>query len=766
MRIISLLVFLIPFLSYSQNIDFADNNFKAKLIEKGVDVNNDGEVSESEALAIDSLSISSTWNSTTKIQNLDGLEFFTNLSFLNFSGNEVGRFDTSIVLPLLTDLRCNDNLLIELNIGNLPQLINLNCSDNDISFLHIENHNNLRGIDCQQNNVSSIIFKDLPKFEGGFISGGDIHFAELNNLPSLTSFHVSKIKMDTLTLTDFPKLNSLGLSTDLKALVLENIPNLEYLICVGLETDFFSINELTKLESLELPFSKIKHLNIKNGQILDELYLDQSCCIEYLCVNDFEIARYKLMMSEEGFETVINSYCTFEPGGETNLLKGTAYYNDSFDNCNTEGISIQNAQYHIKDDLQEGLFIGDETGFYSLKVKEGNYQIKPDFQNFDAFNITPSLLDVEFPGLDSIIQQDFCVVPNSAIRDLEISILPLTQASPGFETQYKVIYRNIGSTEISGKVKLFYPSNRMSFQNSLPTENIILSSEIQWNYENLKPFESRSIVATFSVNTPMDEPPVNGGDQLGMKAQILPLDLDFNRDDNLACFNQQVVNSFDPNDKICLEGKTVSKQTIGNFVHYLIRFENTGTANARNVIVKDSIDQSVFDFSSLRIIDRSHDLLLKTKSPNVVEFVFNNINLPFEENNTGYVSFKIKTLSTLNIGDVLENSAEIYFDFNFPIITNTATTVIENLSLIGEASGEIDLKFYPNPILNSVSVLASETINSIEIFNLNGQIVDKYVFIDSSKMVEINIQHLLSGYYVFKICTEDGQKLIRKLIKS
>ncbi len=63
--------------------------------------------------------------------------------------------------------------------------------------------------------------------------------------------------------------------------------------------------------------------------------------------------------------------------------------------------------------------------------------------------------------------------------------------------------------------------------------------------------------------------------------------------------NQTVVNSFDPNDKTCLEGATIPPSAVGKYVHYMIRFENKGTAEAQNVVVKDMIDTENLILSSL-----------------------------------------------------------------------------------------------------------------------------------------------------------------------
>ena len=146
--------------------------------------------------------------------------------------------------------------------------------------------------------------------------------------------------------------------------------------------------------------------------------------------------------------------------------------------------------------------------------------------------------------------------------------------------------------------------------------------------------------------------------------------------------NQTVVNSFDPNDKTCLEGDIVTPDLIGEYVNYVIRFENTGTYPAENIVVKDIIDLSKFDISTLIPIKASHSYGTKISDGNKVEFIFEKINLPFDNaNNDGYIAFKIKTLSTLVVGDSFANEASIYFDYNFPIVTNKATSTFKSLAV-------------------------------------------------------------------------------------
>jgi hypothetical protein len=107
---------------------------------------------------------------------------------------------------------------------------------------------------------------------------------------------------------------------------------------------------------------------------------------------------------------------------------------------------------------------------------------------------------------------------------------------------------------------------------------------------------------------------------------------------------------------------------VGKYVHYKVRFENTGTANAQNIVVNDMIDADKFDVDSLIPLDGSHAFVTRIKG-NKVEFLFEGINLPFDDiNNDGYLVFKIKAKPTLVLGDTFSSTASIYFDYNFPVV--------------------------------------------------------------------------------------------------
>jgi uncharacterized repeat protein (TIGR01451 family) len=263
------------------------------------------------------------------------------------------------------------------------------------------------------------------------------------------------------------------------------------------------------------------------------------------------------------------------------------------------------------------------------------------------------------------------------------------------------------------------------------------------------------------VNSPVDVPPVNSGTVLNFTASIegsLPDELP---GDNAIALTQIASNSFDPNDKTCLEGNTITPEMVGKEVHYLIRFENTGTANAENIVVKDMIDTTKFDINSLIPIDGSHPFETRISNTNKVEFIFENINLPFDDaNNDGYVAFKIKTKPTLVLGDTFSNTASIYFDYNFPIITNTATTAVALLAN-QDFSFEDYFKIYPNPVNHVLNIDMKQAIEvtSINIYNTLGQIV--LIIPNAQQKKSVDVSSLKTGNYVLKINSDKGTSNVK-----
>ncbi|HEY0090973.1 MAG TPA: T9SS type A sorting domain-containing protein, partial [Flavobacterium sp.] len=413
-------------------------------------------------------------------------------------------------------------------------------------------------------------------------------------------------------------------------------------------------------------------------------------------------------------------------------------------------------RYNITNGSATSTIISNSSGDYRIDVSSGNHTITPIFENPGYFNVTPATLNLSFPSQTSPQSQNFCLSANGPHQDLQIVIFPISPARPGFDADYKIIYDNAGTITQSGEVVLTYEGAKSEFVSASLLPSATTLSSMTWNFSNLQPLEHREITFRLNLNTPMESPPVNIGDQLNFTAQINPIAGDEFVQNNILGIKQTVVASMDPNDKTCLQGNVVAPETIGQYVHYVIRFENTGTFAAQNIVVKDMIDTSKFDISTLIPINGSHSFETRITSTNQVEFIFENIMLPFDDaTNDGYVAFKIKTLPSLAVGDTFSNNASIYFDYNFPIVTNTATTTIEAL-------GANDFNFsdyftlYPNPAKDVLYLKADESnqFKSVRIFNIMGQLV--LAISGSATNSEIDVSDLKAGNYFIKVSTNKG----------
>lgn len=340
-------------------------------------------------------------------------------------------------------------------------------------------------------------------------------------------------------------------------------------------------------------------------------------------------------------------------------------------------------------------------------------------------------------------------------------IIPITAAAPGFDAVYKIWYKNKGTTTQSGTLSFAYNDTLSDFVSSSLAPLTQTTGFLNWTFSNLVPFETREILVTLNLNTPTETPPLNGNDVLNFQSIVLA-GADEMPNDNTFDLAQTVVNSFDPNDKTCLEGATIAQTQVGDYVHYLVRFENTGTANAQNIVVKDIIDTTKFDLSSLVALNGSHSFVTRITNPNTVEFIFENIQLPFNNaDNDGYVLFKIKTLSTLTLGDTFSNDAEIYFDYNHPIITNDYVTTVQNQLSTSEISKNSDFKIYPNPVVDILHFQGREKVEKVQIFDASGRII----LSKGVKRNQVDLSHLQTGNYLIKIFTKEKQ-FTQKIIKK
>ena len=157
-------------------------------------------------------------------------------------------------------------------------------------------------------------------------------------------------------------------------------------------------------------------------------------------------------------------------------------------------------------------------------------------------------------------------------------------------------------------------------------------------------------------------------------------------------------------------------------------------------------------------IHSSHNCEIHLSEEGILEFTFENIHLPYSGSGRfGYVMYQIKLKENLPVGTEILNSAAIYFDYNLPVITNTAINTIKSTDSNPELSLENNFTIYPNPTNEAFSVKGNN-IESITLTNSLGQIVLK-----TTKTDNISVENLSPGIYFVTISAENSHKTVKLL---
>lgn len=516
----------------------------------------------------------------------------------------------------------------------------------------------------------------------------------------------------------------------------------------------------------------LTQLNVKNG-VVGSIYIQlgewvgntptNTTGLNLLCADEFNISSYRNQISAfpNTADVMINSYCSFNSDGN-NTISGTVTYDFGNDGCDATDIT-RFTKVVINDGTEEGASFTNQSGQYQFFTQTGNFTLSTEIENPSFFNVTPTQSTVTFPLVDESEEVvNFCITPNGVHPDLEVVIAPVFPARPGFQATYKIVYRNKGNQVLSQQygVNFFYNQQLMTFVSATVTPETQGPGGMNWSYTNLMPFEERSIEVTMLINAPTNPTnPVNIGDVLTFTSVISPQANDENVIDNTFIFNQTVVGAYDPNDITCIEGETVSPTLIGEELHYLIRFENTGNFYAENVVVAMDINPDEYDVSSLKVLSSSHNVNARVIG-NKVEFFFNGIFL--DTGGHGNVLLVMKSNAALSEGDLVMSKADIYFDYNYPIITNEAETAFQALSN-PDFEKDNSIKMYPNPTNSLVNISGDFNIKSIQLFDVQGRLLQTSLSNDTNTVLDLSQR--AKGMYFIKVISEAGVK-VEKLIKK
>ncbi|MCP4441313.1 MAG: T9SS type A sorting domain-containing protein [Aureispira sp.] len=432
------------------------------------------------------------------------------------------------------------------------------------------------------------------------------------------------------------------------------------------------------------------------------------------------------------------------------------------------------------------------SGYYSFNVTTpGNYTV--EFVNSGASTIqcpSTNSIAVNNTTYGNFYGNNNFYITNPPVQDLRVNLYHWSTVTPGFAYYTALKYYNDGNNTMNGTITYQYDSQitydyftnlSSSYWTGSATlvNHDALNRTLTFSVSNLAAGEQGKIYVYFDAPTTAVL-----GNVVTNVASITPIVGDVTPSNNTDMDSTIIVGSWDPNDKQVSPYHTGTGHTGGIIylseeeLEYTIRFQNTGTAPAHRVVIRDILDMNL-DINTIRDMSASHDVSNMYIDNGTLVVEFNNINLPDSGANfagsNGYVQFTINRLAGLSAGTQIHNSADIYFDFNAPITTNTVISTIDNITAtekLEEADNQFEVQTMPNPFNEQLTVqytLGEDTNLTIELYNAVGERVRAYEM-GANKAAGMHVQqlptdYLPAGMYLLRVET-DQQIITKKVIKN
>lgn len=160
-------------------VNIPDTNFKAYLV-KNFDTDNDGEISEDEALDVQEIRCS-----RMDIASLSGITYFTNLKILLCNENKLSSIDISKNLQLET-LECGGNGIGSIDLSKNPELTTLRSYSCGLSALNVKNNTKLKFLNCNDNKLKELDVTNNVLLENLYCQTNDLSSLDLRNNTKLS----------------------------------------------------------------------------------------------------------------------------------------------------------------------------------------------------------------------------------------------------------------------------------------------------------------------------------------------------------------------------------------------------------------------------------------------------------------------------------------------------------------------------------------------------------------------------------------------------
>ena len=579
------------------------------------------------------------------------------------------------------------------------------------------------------------------------------------NVSSNSYFFEVKYDIDNNILIKYSLQNEMHIDKfdSLKNLLFNSNANIPGNITAWCYSDFFILDS-----SYYIPYCYNLASGISQSGVL-HFQTDGSYSMEgvksYLnCNNSMRISKGCVGKDREGNETIYSGLinrCTLNKEIQVSkyTLKGKLFSGKIFFDADQNGV-FDSTEFGL---TNQKIFSSSDSLYY-FSTLSGNYSIALNTNTntvfeyiIDSGNVITTdstMYHIASASSDSCCY-DFGVYGTFASL-LNCDLIFSTPIANDTSMVWATI-KNIGSLPVIGNVKITLDSITTFVSSDHPYT--ILGNELNYSSDTILPFQT--IIRQVKIKMPNQT-------HIG---ENIDISVSFSDSSNAILCDHELgyilTGSFDPNDKLVEPAGNDSVHTtlFGSEFLYTIRFQNTGNASAIRVSLLDTLDRTL-DINSLRILSSSHQCIIKMHRGGILEFIFDNIMLPDSGSNqagsNGYVKFGIRMDNSQPLPYVLNNKAYIYFDFNDPVITNTAfNTVVNSIPFVNNMEYYNTVILYPNPVDEYFSFsFKSEQLKNAEltVHDLLGrELFVKYKL----GSTPVDCSSLIPGIYIAELKMED-----------
>ncbi len=729
-----------------------------------LDTDNNGIISINEAKKAYSIFISD--GPTNPIKTLNGISCFSEMVKLSLTGMAV---DTILIAnQKLKNFNVISNIGIKyIDVSNTKIDTLIASSNSILSKIRCNNNLSLQVVDCATNPaLNSIQVQNCPNLKVFSSMNSQLTSVDVSTNSVLRNFIVKQNQIKKLSLANNPQLQIVVLDENpMDTIDLQKQQELVVFSCTNTNLTSVDVSSNKKLSTLDVSNnSKLFWVNLKNGRNVKDVYFSNLPTLKYVCTDDLNKKTLLDSLKNKGLSSVeVNTYCTNTPGGDYNRVRGKIRFDANANGCdNNDTLKLRYTKFALQDFNKTTYSFSTELNEVSFYTPAGNYILKPlmDTNYFKSFPLQSSILFSDSLNRDTLV--NFCLSAKNSLKDVEVLMVPNGTALIGGTISYDILVRNKASVSTNGTIDLFFNDSLQSFQNS-SFFSLVSNGKLTSNFSNLMPFETRKFSVIFKVKNLLEKPSIHLNDSLLYQVSVTIDGLDFVVHDNTFNFSSQIADSIKSNYILPLNGSTIPLEKAPMTFNYYIDFENPTKNTIENEVVHQEIDASKLDVKSLEVIESSSPVKIDVKDNNVTCYYANN---KIGEHKHGNILLRYHGLKEFIINDTLFQKAEIFFDYNPPIKTNVSSIMFKKKLIAGLISEGLKLDesilAFPNPTNGIISLKSSREIRSIQIFSLDGKIVDTH-FLSSANLFDLT--NLEAGIYLIKVTTDFGGKVL-EIIKN